>query len=103
MRLANNMSKSDIRPHRTVKREAGLTLVELMVSITLGLLVAMAAAALLLSSKSGYTAQDDVTRLQETGRYAIESITRAIRQAAYENWDKDEAPVLSTAEISANI
>lgn len=97
------MTKSDVRLHRTVKREAGLTLVELMISIILGLLVAMAAAALLISSKSGYTAQDDVTRLQETGRYAIESITRAVRQTAYENWDKDEAPVLATADISANI
>ena len=83
--------------------QAGLTIVELMVSITLGLLVVMAATALLLSSKSGYTVQDDATRIQDTGRFAIENVTRAVRQAAYENWDREQAPILTVAAISANL
>ncbi len=74
-----------------------------MVSITLGLLVVMVATALLLSSKSGYTTQDDATRLQETGRYALENITRAVRQAAYENWDREQAPIVLAAGMSANL
>lgn len=84
-------------------RQAGLTVVELMVSITLGLLVTMAAMALLLSSRSGYVTQDEGTRIQDTGRYAIESVARAVRQAAYENWDGNEAPIVTSATFSANI
>ncbi len=84
-------------------RQTGLTLVELMISLTLGLLVAMAATALLVSSKAGYAAQDDGTRIQDTGRYAIESIARAVRQAAYENWDRGEAPIVADPVFSANI
>lgn len=83
--------------------QGGLSIIELLVALSLGLLVAMAAIALLLSSKAGYTEQDEGTRLQETGRYAIESVTRAVRQTAYENWDRDEAPIVATGVISANI
>jgi type IV pilus assembly protein PilW len=85
------------------KRQSGLTLVELMVSMTLGLLVVMAATGLLVSSKSNYIAQDDDTHVQDTGRYALENITRAVRQAAYENWDATEAPVVAGETVSANI
>src|SRR5438034_11325590 len=84
-------------------RQTGLTIVELMVSMTLGLLVVMAATALLLSTKSGYITQDEAARLQDTGRYALENIARAVRQAAYENWDKDDAPVVATSTLSANV
>ncbi len=83
--------------------QAGLTLVELMVSIALGLLVAMAASALLLSTKAGYVAQDEDAQIQDTGRYALELVARAVRQAAFENWDAREAPIITSAEISANI
>ncbi|MGH8806964.1 MAG: PilW family protein [Noviherbaspirillum sp.] len=88
---------------RTARYESGLTLVELMISITLGLLIVMAATALLLSSKSGYVIQDEDAHIQDTGRYALENISRAVRQAAYENWDTNEAPIVLAANLSANI
>jgi type IV pilus assembly protein PilW len=87
----------------TLPRQSGLTIVELLISATLGLVIALAAMALLLSSKNAYIAQEENVGLQDTGRYAIESITRAIHQAAYENWDKVDAPVVSTASLSASI
>lgn len=91
------------RRHKRLSGQEGLTLVELMISIALGLLVMLAATALLLSSKSAYTAQDDGTRIQDTGRFAAEIIGRSIRQAAYENWDRNDAPIVTAASISANI
>jgi type IV pilus assembly protein PilW len=84
-------------------RQAGLTIVELMVSIAVGLLVVLAVTGLLLSAKTGYIFQDEGARMQETGRYAIESITRAVRQAGYENWDTSATAMLAPPEISANI
>lgn len=82
---------------------AGFTIVELMVSMTVGLLIALAATALLLSSKNAYTAQDEYAEIQETGRYAIESLTRAIHQAGYENRDEEDAPIVNASSISPNI
>lgn len=68
-------------------RHAGLTLVELMVSISLSLLVVLAATLLLLSSKSAYMANDDAVVIQESGRHALEIIARALRQSGYQDWD----------------
>lgn len=83
--------------------QSGLTLIELMISITLGLLVVAAATALLLSSKAAYITQDEASILQENGRFAIDSITRAIRQAAYENWDSTEAPIIAIETVGPNL
>lgn len=86
-------------------KQSGLTLVELMVSITLGLLVVLSATALLLSSKSGYMSQSDSANFQDTARYAMENIMRSIRQAGYENWDKEtqDAPITTTSDMDANL
>jgi type IV pilus assembly protein PilW len=74
-----------------------------MVSITIGLLIVMAATALLITTKSGYTSQDENVQIQQTGRYAIELIGRTVRQTAYENWDRSEAPIVNTDVISPAI
>ncbi|MDB5762271.1 MAG: Pilus assembly protein PilW [Herminiimonas sp.] len=95
--------KSGRCAHCIVIRQSGLSIVELMVSLAVGMLVVMAATALLLSSKAGYTAQDEGERLQETGRYALEAITRAVRQAAYENWDREATAIVNTPTVSANL
>ncbi len=90
-------SRSTLRPVK------GLTLVELMVSMTLSMFVVLAATVVLFSSKAGYLTVDDGTRLQESGRYAMELISRNIRQTAFENWDKDDAPIVLADSITASI
>ncbi len=85
--------------------QSGLTLVELMISIVLGMLVVLAATALLVSSKSTYITQDDGAQMQDTGRFALENINRSVRQASFENWDKDtqDAPIVAIPEMAANL
>jgi type IV pilus assembly protein PilW len=85
------------------RTQAGLTLVELMISMTLGLFVVMAATALLISAKSSYIVQDDSAHLQDTGRFAVEIIARSLRQVSYENWDPTEGPVVAASSMGANI
>lgn len=86
------------------QRARGLTLVELMISLALGMLVVSAAIALFLSSKSSYTVEDDTARLLDNGRYAIESVTRALRQASFENLASYGAvPIVSNPNDSPNI
>ncbi|MGB6055863.1 MAG: PilW family protein [Burkholderiaceae bacterium] len=92
-------------------RQRGLTLVELMISIVLGMLVVLAATALLVSSKSSYIAQDDGTQMQDTARFALENINRSLRQAGFENWGtidsatKNEisAPIVMVPTMEANL
>jgi len=71
------------RQHPTVIRQRGLTLVELMVSVTLGLLITLTIGYLYTSSRKTYRMNDNVARMQENGRYAMEMISRDIRMAGY--------------------
>jgi type IV pilus assembly protein PilW len=83
--------------------ESGLTLVELMISMVIGMLVVLVATALVVSGKSAYVTQDEEARLEETGRYALDLIARAVRQTAYENWDSDGGAIQVNATASSNI
>lgn len=67
------------------RRQAGLTLVELMVAVALGMLVGIAAIATLLIGRQGYTAVDNSTQLRENARFASSLIQRIGIQAGFEN------------------
>jgi type IV pilus assembly protein PilW len=84
-------------------RQHGLTLIELMIAITLGLLILLAATGFLLSVKASYIAQDQAEQIQETGRYATQLLARAIRQAGYEYRDAEQVAFESDAGLSANV
>lgn len=81
----------------------GVTIVELMLSIAIGMLVILAGITLLLSARTAYLFQDDATRVQDTGRYALEVLARAIRQSAYENRDDKAAAVVAADALSPSI
>ncbi|MEC9341424.1 MAG: PilW family protein [Pseudomonadota bacterium] len=63
--------------------QKGFTLIEVMVAIVIGTILSAAAIALLVNSKSTYEVQDDLARLQENARFAMEMLMRDIRMAGY--------------------
>jgi type IV pilus assembly protein PilW len=88
------------KPARRSAREGGLTLVECMVSMTLGLGIVLAATALLLAAQKTYLAIDDDARIVETGTLALAAIGAAIRQAGYvDRSGAAVAPVAPTATL----
>lgn len=64
-------------------RQAGLSLVELMIAITLGLVLMTGVVQVFVSSKTVFSTQQAMSRIQETGRLAIDFLARDIRMAAY--------------------
>ncbi|MHB1528633.1 MAG: PilW family protein [Acidiferrobacteraceae bacterium] len=66
------------------RHEHGLTLVELMIAITLSLLIVGAVISLYLTSQHLYKVQNNLARLQESARYAMNEIARDVRMAGYE-------------------
>ncbi|MFZ6750114.1 PilW family protein [Undibacterium sp. Ren11W] len=70
-------------PHFGFSRHQGFTLIELMVSITIGLIILLFITSLFVNSKASYDIGDDSSRLQEDGRYAMGVIGRNIIQAGY--------------------
>lgn len=67
-------------------RQAGLTIAELMVAMTLGLAVLLAAGSLLMSSVRAHAAVMDASDMDDSGRYAMDALARAIRLAAHVDW-----------------
>jgi type IV pilus assembly protein PilW len=61
---------------------AGVTLVELMIALALGLIVAGAAMSLFLSTRQTYIASESLARIQENSRVAFELMARDLREAA---------------------
>jgi type IV pilus assembly protein PilW len=61
--------------------QKGMTLIELMVSMVLGLVVVGGVVSVLLSNKKSYSTNEGLSQIQETARTAFELMARDIRQA----------------------
>lgn len=70
---------------RGVRSQSGLTLIELMVALALGVLVTLAATMALVVSRQGFTAVDTAAQLRENARFSAELIQRVGVQAGYDN------------------
>ena len=80
------------------RRQRGLTLIELMVAMTLGLLVVLIAAAALLLGQQGYRSVDSTTALRDRERFAIDLLSRVIVQAGFQDFGAAQISVRSTFE-----
>ncbi|MEJ8858359.1 PilW family protein [Variovorax robiniae] len=77
-----------MRPHspsrpRRPQRQRGVTLVELMVALTIGLILVIIASAIYLYSKQSYNAVSENSQMEENGRFAINLLTKSIQSAGF--------------------
>ncbi len=68
---------------RQRSRQTGFTLVELMVAMVISLILMGGVLQIFASTKTSYRVHDSVSQMQETGRFAIEMLTRDIRMADF--------------------
>ncbi len=73
-----------LHPLTDPRHEHGLTLIELMIAITLSLLIVGAVISLYLTSQHLYKVQNNLARLQESARYAMNEMARDLRMTGYE-------------------
>jgi len=64
-------------------RQQGFGLVELMIAMTLGLILIGGVGYLYIGSRGAFRTSDNLSRMQENGRYALEVMSRDIRMAGY--------------------
>lgn len=84
-RLNLRLYGSLTRMGRSKQRQTGMTLLELLISMTLGLLLLTGIGAIFVGSNQTYRVQEQNARIQEAGRYALDAIGRSLRQAGYAN------------------
>jgi len=73
----------NIQTPLAAKNHSGFSLVELMVAMTLGLIVVGAVAYAYLGSRAAFRTTDNMSRMQESARYAIDALSRDVRMAGY--------------------
>lgn len=78
------MKRPTYRPARHGERarpQRGLTLVELMVAMVLGLLILGGVVSIFLSNRQAFRTSEQLARIQENARTAFELMSRSIREA----------------------
>jgi type IV pilus assembly protein PilW len=69
--------------HRASLRQAGVSLIELLVAITIGALLIFGATQVYVDSRKTYEINETTARLQETARYALSVLEPDIRMSNY--------------------
>lgn len=63
--------------------ERGLTLIELLIAMTISLIVLGAVSYVYLGTHGAYRTNESAARVQETGRFAMDSVTRDLRSTGF--------------------
>ena len=80
--------------HRTFGRtRRGFSLIELMVALTLGLVLTAGLVQLFSSTKVTFNTNDALARVQENGRFALESLKRELREAGTLGFCAGQVPI----------
>lgn len=74
--------------------ENGFTLIELMISMALGLVISLAAVQLFTTGLSSYNLQRGVGDVNENGRFALDFMARSIRQFQPGEGDRDRVNLI---------
>lgn len=69
---------------RAARLQAGLTLVELLVAMAVGMVISIVALTTLLLGRTGYTAVESSSQLLDNERLAVDVLTRLVTQAGYQ-------------------
>lgn len=76
--------------------QRGVGLIELMVTLTLGLLIVGAVVYVYLSSKGSYRTSKSTSRVQEAGRFGLDTVMADLRQAGFRGCASRMSPVTRT-------
>ena len=83
-------------------RSTGITLVELLVALVLGVFLTMGVATVFLQNKSSYTQDDELARMQENARYAMRLISRELALAGLIGYYRLESDTISGTPTITN-
>lgn len=92
---------ANYRSPPTRRQQSGLTLIELLVALGLGLVVTVVAATALLLGQQGYSAVDATTQLRDRERLAVDLLTRVVVQAGYQDLAANNLVLRSASGISS--
>jgi len=87
--------------HKLQRRQRGLGLIEIMVSLLLVAIMFNGLMDIFLSSRATFSATDNITRLQENGRTAVEILVADLRRSGYLGGNSDITTIAGSLGPSA--
>ena len=87
---------------KSMTKQSGLTLIELMIALALGLMLSAGALMMFIGNKDTATLQEQYARVQENGRFATDILMREIRPAGFSGCGKD-VTITNTLNIGTGI
>lgn len=73
------------------RKQSGVSLVELMIAVTIGLILIAVIGNVYLAGRQSFRDQDESARLQETGRFVLDTISRVVLDAGRADVAPDNA------------
>lgn len=74
-------------PTKTVRRQAGLSLTELMVALAIGSFLMIGAITIYNQSREAFVINESIARVQETAQFAMDTVEADLRMAS--NWGRN--------------
>ena len=92
--------KNNRQQYRKLNRQhaSGMSLIELMIAMGLGLILIAASFKIFISSKQSYFMVEELNEIQENGQFAALFLSKAIQMAGYSDPDDGALPHLFLAE-----
>jgi type IV pilus assembly protein PilW len=75
-----------MKTHRISATQKGMTLVEIMIAMLIGVFLTAGVLQIFISAKQAYKLQENLSRLQENGRIAMDLISKDVRMAGYADY-----------------
>lgn len=88
---------------RSKRSSQGMTLIELLVAMVIGLVIVLAAVAALTVARRGFTTVDAASQLRDNGRFAADIVQRVGAQAGYRDVFIAAATISDDAAREANV
>jgi type IV pilus assembly protein PilW len=85
---------------RSLPRQRGLTLIELMISITIGMIVLSALTYIYVGARGAYRSNENLARLQENGRFALDFLAKDLRMGGYSGCSSYSIPPTRIAVVA---
>ena len=96
------MNNNNINPSQHPASQAGFSMIEMMISVALGMLIIAALVGVLSSNSRSAKTNDRTTELQGNGRYALDHLKRELRHAGYRgySWADPNTPTTAIPAIT---
>ncbi len=84
------------RTQFSARRMRGMSLIELMISLVIGLIIMLAVVQVFSASRTAYQLSEGLARVQENSRFAMDTLQREIRMAGHFGCVNDQAHTLQS-------